>query len=287
MNHIAVQAVWHRTSFGGGAHHALVDEPQLVHTSNHHVRLHALPVAADEIVVERRIHVLQRLDPRERLVRVDEVHVERVLRQLHLRFAHHGGTVDQRVHENVFGQPEMPQIVPREAPAGLHGMTEVHDVLVALAHLVIHIVGDEHVERLVLIDLAAQHGHDLFERFRADPIVRVHDLHVHAARRRDAGVDRAAVALVLLMDRAHDSRIARLERLRHLQRAVGRAVIHDQHFDVVVALRRDQRFDAPFQVFRHVVRGHHEGERLLLLHILPRIGLVSGRAAGRPLRPKA
>ena len=81
--------------------------------------------------------------------------------------------------------------------------------------------------------------------------------------------------------------IARLERLRHLQRAVGRAVIHDQHFDVVVALQRDQRFDAPFQVFRHVVRGHHEGERLLLLHILPRIGLVSGRAAGRPLRPKA
>ena len=34
-------------------------------------------------------------------------------------------------------------------------------------------------------------------------------------------------------------------------------------------------------------RNKHEGERLLLLHILPRIGLVSGRAAGRPLRPKA
>ena len=86
----------------------------------------------------------------------------------------------------------MSQIVPSEPLAGLHGVTEVHDVLVALAHLVIHIVGDEHVERLVLADLAAQHGHDLFERFRADPIVRVHDLHVHAARRRDAGVDRAA-----------------------------------------------------------------------------------------------
>ena len=225
--------------FRSGAHHALVDETQLVDTANHHIGLHALPVAPDEIVVERRIQILHGLHPREWLVRVNEIHVERVLRQLHAGLSHYGGTVRQRVHENVFSQAEMPKIVPSQALAGLHGMSEVHYMLVALANLVIHIISDEHVDRLGGIGLFAQHGHDLFERFGANPIVGVHNLHIHAVCRRDAGVDGPSVPLVLLMDGAHDARIAGLEFLRHFQRAVGRSVIHDQHFDVVVALRCD------------------------------------------------
>lgn len=57
----------------------------------------------------------------------------------------------------------MPKIVPGQARAGLHGMAEVHHMLVAFANLVIHIIGDEHVDRLGGIGLFAQHGHDLFE----------------------------------------------------------------------------------------------------------------------------
>ena len=239
MDHITVQAVRHRVAFRSGAHHALVDETQLVDTADHHIGLHALPVAPDEIVVERRIQILHGLHPREWLVRVNEIHVERVLRQLHAGLSHHGSTVRQRVHENVFSQAEMPKIVPSQALAGLHGMAEVHYMLVAFANLVIHIIGDEHVDRLGGIGLFAQHGHDLFECFGTNPIVGVHDLHIHAVCCRDAGVDGPSVPPVLLVDGAHDAWIAGLEFLCHFQRAVGRSVIHDQHFDVVVALRCD------------------------------------------------
>ena len=239
MDHITVQAVRHRAAFRSCTHHALVDEAQLVDAADHHVGLHALAVATDEIVVERRIQILHGLHPRERLIRVNEVHVERVLRQLHAGLSHHGGAVRQRVHENVFSQAEMPKIVPGQALAGLHGMAEVHHMLVAFANLVIHIISDEHVDRLGGIGLFAQHGHDLFERFGANPIVGVNNLHVHAACRRDAGVDGSTMPLVLLVDGAHDAWIAGFEFLCHFQRAVGRAVIHDQHFDVVVALRCD------------------------------------------------
>ena len=220
-------------------HHALIDEAQLVDTADHHIGLHALPVAPDEIVVERRIQILHGLHPREWLVRVNEIHIERVLRQLHAGLSHHGSTVRQRVHENVFSQAEMPKIVPSQALAGLHGMAEVHYMLVAFANLVIHIIGDEHVDRLGGIGLFAQHGHDLFECFGTNPIVGVHDLHIHAVCCRDAGVDGPSVPPVLLVDGAHDAWIAGLEFLCHFQRAVGRSVIHDQHFDVVVALRCD------------------------------------------------
>ena len=90
--------------------------------------------------------------------------------------------------------------------------------------------------------------------------------------------------LVVLMDRAHHAGMPLFEGLRHGKRTVGRTVVDDQHFDVIVAFRGDQRLDAPSQIRFHVVRGHHEGERLLLLHILPWVKpKASVTVADRPI----
>ena len=155
MNHVTVQAFRHGPAFRGRPHHVLVHQAQLVHAADHHVGLYALAVTADEIVVERRVQVLDRLHPREWLVSVDEIHVEGVLGQPHAGCAHHRGAEGQRMHENVFRQSEMAQIVPGQSFVGLHGATEVHHVFHDLADLVVHVVGHQHVDRIGALGLLA------------------------------------------------------------------------------------------------------------------------------------
>ncbi len=144
-----------------------------------------------------------------------------MLGQLHARLPYHFGAEGQRVHEDVFGQSEMPEVVPCEALPGFHRPTEVHHVLVAFAYFVVHVIGDEHVDRFLGCGFPAKHGHHLFQRFGADPVVGVHDFDVHAGRGRHTGVDRAAVPLVFLMDGTDDSRVAIFVFLRHFQGSVG------------------------------------------------------------------
>ena len=129
MNHVPVQPLRHRTAFGRGLGHQPIDEPQLVHTLNHHVGLHALTLAPDEVVVERHIEVLDALHPRERLVRVIKIDVERVLRQLQPGIAHHLRAEGERMHDDVLRQTELAQVIPAEHAAGLHTRRKFTTVL--------------------------------------------------------------------------------------------------------------------------------------------------------------
>ena len=166
------------------------------------------------------------------------------------------------MHDDVLSQAELAQIIPAEHAAGLHHMTEIHHDLVALGHFVIHIVGHQHVDRLAGLTLRAQRGQNRVDGLRVDPIVRIHHLDIHACRRRDTGVHRAAVTLVLLMNRPHDAWIGAFQLTRVLQRAVFRTVVHNQHFEVAGVARRKQRVHATVEIGLHIVCGDYKGERL-------------------------
>ena len=223
MDHVPVQAIRHRAAFGCRLDHALVDQPQLVHTPDHHVGLHALP------------------------------HVEGMLGQFHAGGAYHVGAEDQRVHENVFGKAEMPQIVPGQALTRLHGVAEVHHMLVAFLDLVVHVVGHQHVDGVVARDLLTQGGEHVLQRFRSYPVVGVHDLHILAGRRLDTGVHRAAMPLVLLMNGTHDAWIVAFELLRVGEGAVFGTVVDDQDLKIVGSVRGKQRVHAPVEICLHIV----------------------------------
>ena len=152
------------------------------------------------------------------------------------------------------------EIVPAEHGVGRHRMTEVHCVLDALAHLVVHVIGDDHVDRIRGDALHPQRAHERVDGGHIHPVVGVHDLDIHAGCVGDAGVDRAAVALVDLVDCPHVAGPAPLVHVGKFRGAVRGSVIDDQHFDVAVVRRGEQRLHAALQIRFHVVGGHHEGE---------------------------
>ena len=57
----------------------------------------------------------------------------------------------------------MPQIVPAEPPVRIHHVAEMHDMLVALADLVVDVIGDQQVDGLPFEALCPQGFHDLAE----------------------------------------------------------------------------------------------------------------------------
>ena len=83
MNHVTVQAFRHEPAFRGRPQSMYWFTGAAGPRGGSSRRSTALAVTADEIVVERRVQVLDRLHPREWLVSVDEIHVEGVLGQPH------------------------------------------------------------------------------------------------------------------------------------------------------------------------------------------------------------
>ena len=67
------------------------------------------------------------------------------------------------MHDHVLRDAEMPQIVPAEPTVRIHDVAEMHDMLVAFADLVVHVIGDQQVDRLPLVALRPQGSQDLAE----------------------------------------------------------------------------------------------------------------------------
>jgi tRNA C32,U32 (ribose-2'-O)-methylase TrmJ len=114
-----------------------------------------------------------------------------------------------------------------------HRAEDVADLLVLVEHL------DEALEHVRL----------------AQAVVRRDQPHVVALRHADADVVVAQMADVLGVAHVADARVG--EARRHLRGAIGRAVIHDQDFEVLERLRKD-RVDAVRQEVRQTVARDHE-----------------------------
>ena len=171
-----------------------------------------------------------------------------MLRQFQAGGAQHLGAVDHRMHEQVLRAVEMTYLVPGElAPDREHvGVADGRGA--SLVDLLVHVVGNHQIGWIRLLKLSAQVGHDGFHRFAIEPVVGIDHLEIHAGGIFQAGVHRAAMAFVLLMNRAHDARMLGLQAACHLERVVlGGAVVNQKNFDIVAA--GQQRIDAFLHVF--------------------------------------
>ena len=84
----------------------------LVNAAHHHFLIHRLIRSSQKILIQIDIHIVNLFHIRQRLVRENIIHIERVLRQADSRLAQHSGTVDERMHNQILGRSEMSDIIP-------------------------------------------------------------------------------------------------------------------------------------------------------------------------------
>ena len=115
-----------------GVHHDARDANLLVNAPRHDLLVDALVLAADEVVVQVHVQVVDGLAAGERDVGIDVVHIERVGRHGHAAVAQDVRPVAERVHEQVLRHHEVAHVVPAEGPAHGEGVAVVDRVPLAL-----------------------------------------------------------------------------------------------------------------------------------------------------------
>ena len=248
-----------------GVHHDAGDTQLLVDAADHDLLVDRLVAASDEIAVEVDVKVVQGLAAWQRHIGVDVVHIEGVRGHRDPAVAQDVRAVAERVHEQVLRHAEMADLVPGDNLAAGHGVVVVDEGLRAILDVLVDIVGDHQVHAGVEFDEVAQLGEQGLEGLRVDPVVRVHDLEIHAVCLGECLEDGDAVAAVVLMDCLDDGGVLLLPLQRALQGIVlGGTVIHndDLHvFGVIGAL--EDRADAVVHVLDRVVARDTEGNRFL------------------------
>ena len=259
------------------------DAQLLIHAAHHDLLVDRLILAADEVMVGVHVEVAHGAHVDQRLVDEDVVHVEGVLGQDQLHLAQHLGAIVHRVHEQVLARQEGAYLVPAEFIALRQHVAVAHDLLLALIHLVVDVVGHHHVAGHRRVQLAAQVHHEREHGRRIEPVVGVDHFEVEARRMGEPRVHRAAVALVGLMDGADDVGVLVLPAVADGRRVVfGRAVVHEQDLDVLAA--GEQRLHAVIHVGCRVVAGHGERDGLQKRLLRRGLGVRACCLARRPRR---
>ena len=160
--------------------------------------------------------------------------------------AHHLGAHRQGVHHEVLVVAAAAQVGPAEGAPTRQDVAVADDGLVSLALLVVHVVGDEQVEVAPGLALLTQHVEDGVRGAPVQPVVGVDDAHVRAGGGGEAGIDGAAVTLVLLVDNPHGG-VASGPFVGDLRGSVLRLEL------VAVS---DERGQSPVEVILGVVGGH-------------------------------
>ena len=256
-------------------HHDAGHTQLLVDTAHHDLLVHALVVSTDEVAVEVDVEVVERLATRQRHIGVDVVHVERVRRHRHAAVSQDVHAVAQRVHEQVLRHAEVPDLIPGQHLVATQHVTVVDDLVRAILHVLVHVVGDHEVNAQILVDEPTQRVEELAQRLAVEPVVGVDHLEVGALRVLERLEHRHAVAAVLLVHGLHDVGVARLPGKRLGQRVIlGRAVVDDDHLHVVgMAAALDNRRDAVVHVGSRVIAGDAKGYGLAhVAHALSLLG---------------
>ena len=187
-------------------HQHPVDQQCLINAADHHILLHRLVFTPDEVVVQVFIHIVHFLHHRQRLINVEFIHIERVLRQVQPALVQQRRAVDDRVHQQIFADFEA-RFIPAEHAVLRHGVAVLHDVLVLHAHFVVDVVANQHVNFSLLLRERAQLRQHALQALFVHPVVRIDDLEVQPGRVFEAGHHRVAMAAVLLVDGANDGRV--------------------------------------------------------------------------------
>ena len=87
--------------------HNLIHTDLLVNAGNHHPLIDGLIVSSDKIPVKIHIHIIERPHTRKRLVYIDVIHIEGVLRQFQSTLHQKLRAVDHGMHENILSLVKM------------------------------------------------------------------------------------------------------------------------------------------------------------------------------------
>ena len=232
--------------------HQLRDEYLLINTADHDFFIDRLIVASDEIAVEIHIQVVHGFYVWKRLIYKNIIHVERMLWQFQAAVPKHFHTVNDRMHQDILSQAEASCTVPVDELAFWKRHVVVHDLFVFCALFFINEVGNQHIQRHIVMDKFAQRIQNLHICLFVDPVIAVHDLIIDARRIAQSRIDGLAVTTVFLMNRPANPRIVSLILIGNLRRIIFcGTVIHDQDLHLIAA--RQQGFDAVTHICRRIV----------------------------------
>ena len=226
-------------------------------------------------MVKIQVHIVELLAVRQRLVRVDIVHIKGMKRQPESRLYQNVMPVGNIVHQDILGLLHMPHVIPADDPVCRKCMVEIHDMLSedTCPDLVIDKVRQHHIDRRTLLLKGLQPRDHLQKHSGIHPVVRVNHAEISPGRMLDTGIDSPAMSLVFLMNGPHNSRILRLIPLRDLQCIVlRRSIINHQDLNIILA--RQKRSDTLLHVGCRIVAGDCHCQDLshiliFLGHLLP------------------
>ena len=188
---------------------------------------------------------------RKRLIHINIVHVEGVLRQLQSAFPQQLCAVNDGMHQYVMTLVKMLHITPcknlihREACL-------THYLLMLCALLLIHVIGQKHIQCCVPSRQFPQLIKNFLISIRIYPVIAVHYLKIQTGCIADPGIDSLSMSTILLMDCTDDRRVFLLVLVCDCRSIILRGtIIHDQ--DLHVLSSRQNAFDTvPHIAFRIV-----------------------------------
>ena len=128
--------------------HNLIHTDLLVNAGNHHSLIDGLIVSSDKIPVKIHIHIIERPHTRKRLVYIDVIHIEGVLRQFQSTFHQKLRAVDHGMHENILSLMEMSCFLPCKYPV-FREIGAAHDFFMLHSLFLIYIISNKHIQHSV------------------------------------------------------------------------------------------------------------------------------------------
>ena len=251
-------------------HHDAGDAQLLIYALDHVGLVDALILAADEVAVEVKVHIVDGLDLGQRLVHKDVVNVEGVLGQFHAALAQDLGAVDDTVHQDVFVRRELADLLPGKDAAFGQDALVIDDVARIIGNVLVDVVRHHQIKRMLVVEVGTQLSQNFLQRVGVQPVVGVDDLEIDARRVADALVDALTVATVLLMDDANDGGVFFGVGVGNFAGVVLGAVVDKD--DLGILARGEQGLDAMIHISGRVVARHGKGDefhkKLLLKGII-------------------
>ena len=89
----------------------------LINPGHEHSFINRLIFSAEKILVQIDIHIPNPFHTGQGLAGKQIIHIKGMLRQLYAHFPQKLCPKDQRMHHQILGRPEMPDLIPSEQPA--------------------------------------------------------------------------------------------------------------------------------------------------------------------------
>jgi len=222
------------------------DPELLVDPLDHVVHVDRLVGTTDEIAVQVHIQVMHTAHERQRLVSDNIVHIKRMLRQLQPAQAQAVSAVDHAVHEEELADPEKAHVIPGETAVDREDIAVRDDVGRVVVFVLVDVIGNDQVERRVIIRLGPQQLHHLGISRLVKPVIAVDHFEIASSRDFKPLVDRRSMATIRLLLQTYDIRIALDVVSRDLRSPVRGTIVDNDHLDIRPSC--DQRVQTGRQV---------------------------------------